>query len=57
MLDKMVFEPNFSYKSFSIWQRRSNFTIPKIRIPDSGNRISGFKNSGFGMANLNSFSD
>jgi hypothetical protein len=32
----MVFDQNVSYKSFSNWQRPSDFIIPKIRIPETG---------------------
>ena len=38
-MEAMIFVQNVSYKSFSIWQRRINFTIPKIRIPETGFRI------------------
>ena len=42
MLDAMVFVQSVSYKSLSIWQRRTDFTIQKIRIPETGFPDSGF---------------
>ena len=41
-MEEMVLVQNVSYKSFSILQRRIDFTISKIRIPETGFPDSGF---------------
>ena len=42
MIEIMVFELNVTYKSFFIWPRPSDFSIKKIRIPETGFPDSGF---------------
>ena len=42
MIELMVFEPNVNLKSFFIWPRPFDFSIQKIRIPETGFPDSGF---------------